>query len=475
MKKLNATGWVAVIFLAAMLMLSGCDDDEDTVSRPDMGEGAELRVVHASPDAPNVDIYAEGVASPLIRNLGYGEVSAYLDLDAGTYNIQIRSAGADSTSAPAYETGDLVIQDDVKITALAAGLLASMDDQDKFRVLPLIENFDDPGAGNAAVRIIHGSADAPTVAIDVGNDGTPEITDFERFEDTGASGVALPAGSELQIGIWAGNPLARVTAFTTPALTEGADLFVIATGLLAKLPRETDGFSLLAVGEAGALGMLKQNPYVYALHGSPDAPAVDIYAGSTMLVENIDFGDLSDPVQVIPGSYTLDFNATGTPTTAAQVTTPALEAGNMYLGIASGYLSSGPPDFQLIPLADEFTLGSSSALVRVVHASPDAPAVDVGTVSGGTVTPVADYTNLSFTDSSSGAGTALPVGNLLIGVAATGTTDPVASFNITTSAGMKAFAVAAGSLSGPGESFRLVVVNATSLPWTAVEVFPVVQ
>ena len=471
MEKWTMSKWLVVGLTIILLAFTGCDDDE-TVTEPDMGEGAELRAVHASPDAPAVDVYAEGVASPLIRNLAYGEASAYLDLDAGTYNIQLRAAGADSTSAPAYETGDLDISDGSRITALAVGLLGSSDNDDKFRILPLAENFDDPGAGNAAVRIIHGSADAPTVAIDVGNDGSPEITDFARFDDTGVEGVDLPAGSELQIGIWAGSPLARVTAFTTPALPEGGELFVIATGLLAKLPRETDGFSLLAVAGSGALGFVQQNPFVYALHGSPDAPAVDIYAGSTMLIENIAFADLGGPVQVPPGMYTLDFKATGTPTTAASVNTPALEAGNIYLGIASGYLSSGPPNFQLIPLAEELTQGSAQAIVRVVHASPDAPAVDVGTVSGGVVTPVADYVNLAFTESSSSAGTALPVGALLIGVAATGTTDPVATFDITTSSGLTAFAVAAGSLSGPGESFRLVLVNTTTSPWSAVEVAP---
>lgn len=471
MKNVSMSRLLAIGLLVVVFAMVGCDDDE-SVTKPDTGEGAELRVIHASPDAPAVDIYAEGVATPLITDLAYGEASAYLDLDAGTYNIQIRAAGADPASTPAFETGDLTIPEGARISALAAGLLGSTSSDDKFRVLPLVEGFEDPGAGNAAVRIVHGSADAPTVAVDVGNDGSPEITDFERFEDTGALGVALPAGSELQIGIWAGSPLARVTAFTTPALPEGGELFVIATGLLAKLPRETDGFSLLAVGETGAIGFIKQNPVVYALHGSPDAPAVDIYTGGMMVVQNLAFGELTDPIQIPPGTYTLEFKATGSPTTAASVPTPAVEAGYRYLGIASGYLAAGPPDFQLIPIVEEFTPGSASALVRVVHASPDAPAVDVGTVSGGVVTAVSDYTDLAFTESSPAAGTALPVGALLIGVAATGTTTPVATFDITTVAGLRAFAVAAGSLSGPGESFRLVIVDATTWPWAAVEVLP---
>lgn len=470
MKSIAVLRWLAIGLMVIVFAIIGCDDDESITEQ--LGKGAKLRVIHASPDAPAVDIYAEGVATALITNLAYGQVSAYLDLDAGTYNIQIRAAGADPGSQPAFETGDLAIPDGAKISALAVGLLASSNGDDKFRVLPLVEDFIDPGTGNAAVRIIHGSADAPTVAIDVGNDGAPEITDFERFKDTGEAGVALPAGSELQIGIWAGNPLARVTAFTTPALPDGGELFVIATGLLSKLPRETDGFSLLAVGEAGAIGFIKQNPVVYALHGSPDAPAVDIYAGSDMLVQNIAFGDISDPVQVPPGSYTLDFKATGSQSTAASVATPVLAAGNRYLGIASGYLSSGSPVFQLIPLGEEFDVVMTEPLVRVVHASPGAPAVDVGPVTGGNVSPVSDYTNLSFTEASPSIGTVLPLGAVQIGVAATGTTMPVAKFDMTITAGLRAFAVAAGSLSSPDASFRLVLVDATPWPWVAVEFLP---
>ena len=470
LKNLN----VLAVMLSALLIFSvGCSDDDDSVVAPppSMGEGAELRVIHSSPDAPAVDIYAEGVATPLISGLGYGMTSDYLSLDPGTYNIQLRAAGSDPGSSPAFETGDVTIPEGAKITAIAAGLLSSMNADDEFRVLTFAEDFVDPGAGNAAVRIVHAGADAPTVALDVGNDGNPEVLNFDRFAETGAAGVALPANTKLQIAIWAGSPLERVTVFTTPELPDGAELFVVATGLLSKLPRETDGFSLLAVAPTGSIGFIKQNPVVFALHGSPDAPAVDIYAGSAMLVENLAFAELSGSVQVPPGSYDLDFKATGTAGTAATLMTPDLMPGERYLAIASGFLS-GTPTFRLLPFGDGFGNAGSDALVRVVHSSPDAPAVDVGTVSGNVVTPVGDFSGLSFEDASPAVGTALPVGTLPIGIAAASTTDPVATFDVTTVAGLKAYAVAAGSLAGTGESFRLVIVNATSFPWTAAEVLP---
>jgi hypothetical protein len=464
---------IAAALVVTMAFAAGCSDDDDSVVAPPTGDdkqaavsnlaygetsdyatldnGAMLRAVHASPDAPAVDVYVEG--------------------SGGSYTVELRDAGADPNSTPAF-TVDVTIPDNATVTAVAAGLLSSSNDADKFRLLAFAENFSAPGAGNAAVRIVHASPDAPTVGLDVGDDGSIEVPNFARFAETGEAGVALPANTELQIAIYAG--ATRVTAFTTPQLPEGAELFVIATGLLSKLPRETDGFTLLAVAPTGSIGFIKQNPVVFALHGSPDAPNVDIYAGAAMLVENLGFGELSDAIQVPPGAYDLDFKATGQGATAATLTTPALAAGERYLAIASGFLSD-TPDFRLLPYGDGFGEAGSQALVRVVHASPDAPAVDVGTYSGDTVTPVPDFTNLAFEDDSPAAGTALPVGSLPIGIAATGTTAAVAKFTVPTSAGLKAFAVAAGAFTPEGQqaTFRLLIVVANDdLTWQSLEVQP---
>lgn len=50
-----------------------------------------FRVLHAVPNAPNVDVYANG--SLLVSNLSFSSISTYLSLTPGSYELQIYKAG----------------------------------------------------------------------------------------------------------------------------------------------------------------------------------------------------------------------------------------------------------------------------------------------------------------------------------------------------------------------------------------------
>jgi hypothetical protein len=63
----------------------------DNNAAPAAGK-AHIRVVHASPGAPNVDIFAEGTGV-VVPNLPFKQASEYLPLAAGSYNLQVRVAG----------------------------------------------------------------------------------------------------------------------------------------------------------------------------------------------------------------------------------------------------------------------------------------------------------------------------------------------------------------------------------------------
>jgi hypothetical protein len=461
--------------LIVILLQGGCTevvvpDDEDPPPPPPPGR-AELRVVHASPDAPAVDVYAEGVAEPLLGGLAYGEASEYLALDAADYRVQIRAAGSAATEAPVYEA-PLALADGARVTVIAAGLLGGGDD-DGFRLLAFAESFEAPAAGATRVRIVHAAPDAPAVDLDLGDDGSAELTGLERFADSGAHGLDLPAGAPLQVAVLAGG--ARLTAFTTPALSPGGERFLIAVGRVGRLARQADGFALLTVDAHGATSLIRQNPLVYALHAGPDAPNVDLYVGEAEIVDDLPFGGLSHPVQVPPGAYTIDFKAAGQSAVAASAETPALAAGERYLAIATGFLApgSGEQPFGLLALPERFDFDAGGARLRAVHGSPDAPTVDLGTVDGGLMTQVL-VPAVSFGQSSDEGGLAVPAATVRLGVAAAGQGQPAAIFTVAPRAGQRAFVIAAGALSPESheQSFRLLVVDTEQSPWTASAVMP---
>ncbi|MBZ4413868.1 DUF4397 domain-containing protein [Myxococcus sp. XM-1-1-1] len=476
---------ITLALAATLSALVGCGDDDETPPDPTPSTQAKLRVVHASPDAPAVDIYAEGNSTPLFTNVRYGDTTSYATVPTGTYNVQVRAAGSAATSAPVYSTGPLTLTKDQSVSAVAAGLLTATDSASGFRVLPLTEGFGAPAEGRARVRIVHAGADAPTVALDVGDDGSSEITSLARFQDTGAAGVELPSGQSLQVGVRTTDNQ-KVTSFTVPALPSRGEVFVIATGRLSEKAHAPAGFGLLAAG----VGLVRQNPVVYALHASPDAPSVDVFVGNAELVDDLNFGELSAPIQVPPGSYTLDFFASASGSTrpsgapAASRPTPALVAGERYLVLASGFLSPAADDpadstFELLAFTEGFTPDTDSLRLRVVHASPDAPVVDVSPVENGVVPASAAFDDLPYRLATSVEGRELPGAQLLVGVAAANSADrsPVARFQLDTSAflGRGVFAVAAGALSpstGSEAALRLVLVDTSTTPWSALNVHP---
>ena len=58
---------------------------------------ARVRVVHASPDAPAVDITVNG--NPVLEALPFREYSEYLSLPAGAYSFGIRVTGTSTVVA----------------------------------------------------------------------------------------------------------------------------------------------------------------------------------------------------------------------------------------------------------------------------------------------------------------------------------------------------------------------------------------
>jgi hypothetical protein len=69
-----------------------------------------LRVVHASANAPTVDIYPTGSATAAVEGLAYGEASDFIEVDAGTIAFDLRPAGVEASTDPAFTTDDIALE-----------------------------------------------------------------------------------------------------------------------------------------------------------------------------------------------------------------------------------------------------------------------------------------------------------------------------------------------------------------------------
>jgi hypothetical protein len=85
-------------------------------------EGAQIRVVHLSADAPKVDIAPDGAkkADAIFTGIKFGKARPYLDVPAGEYDLEIRPAGK---RAAAFDIPAITLEDGKSYSAIAIGQL----------------------------------------------------------------------------------------------------------------------------------------------------------------------------------------------------------------------------------------------------------------------------------------------------------------------------------------------------------------
>jgi len=139
---------------------------------------AGLRVAHASPNAPAVDVLVDGDVA--VGGLAFGSVTDYLELDAGEYEVAVEPAGGGD---PVFGPTTLEL-DDEDYTAVARGELGE-DTDTAFTVDLLVDtNGANIGDDEARVRVYHAAPDAPTVDVTV-DDGGLLFDGVERFTSSG--------------------------------------------------------------------------------------------------------------------------------------------------------------------------------------------------------------------------------------------------------------------------------------------------
>ncbi len=183
---------------------------------------AWIRVAHASPDAPAVDIWVNGQV--VVSNLAFAKVTGYLLVPAGGYNIKVTPTGA---TTPVVIDANVTLEKNKAYTVAAANVLASIEP------LVFVDDNSEPGPGMARANFIHLSPDAP--AVDVRVQGGPVLFANTAFKSA-STPVMVPAGTYTLEVVPAGAPGPVVLTLNNVALSAGTVYTVFAEGLLATPP-----------------------------------------------------------------------------------------------------------------------------------------------------------------------------------------------------------------------------------------------
>jgi hypothetical protein len=198
-----------------------------------------------SPNAPNVDVYADG--SAVLEDVAFGAVSDYLEVPAGERQVRITPAGDAETTV--FE-GAVPVESGTAYTVAAVGEVGDMADQ-PFEPLVLEDDNSDPGDDMARVRLVHASPDAPAVDVTTGGGMGNTLFDGVAFGDSGT--VTVPPGDyTLQIRGDTESNDGDVVAEFDVSLTGGGVYTGFAAGYLSPDDDPSDtAFDLVVSQDAG--------------------------------------------------------------------------------------------------------------------------------------------------------------------------------------------------------------------------------
>ena len=132
-----------------------------------------VRIFHAAPQAPNVDVYVND--QMVFSNLAFGDFTRYVYLDEGEYNVSVYLAGQKDRP---------VINQMVDVPSQQIFTIAATGNLDNLGLLVIPDKVSkSPSQNYSSVRVIHLSPNAPGVDILVDGDTLFEDISFGEGTD----------------------------------------------------------------------------------------------------------------------------------------------------------------------------------------------------------------------------------------------------------------------------------------------------
>jgi hypothetical protein len=308
-----------------------------------------LGVFHGVTDAPAVDVDLTGGAT-LVSNIQYGQFQGYLSVPATWYPISIAPAGTQTYVA--NYLADLSGLADSAAVVLASGFLApgSNNNGPGFALIAALPNgtvITLPAQQHSRVQVIHNAPDPAADTVDVYLDGAKAIPNFafrtatpflSLLSNVNHTIAVAPAHSTSVSQAVATFPNINLQPDSNYVVTASG---VVGTGFAANPDGTSTAFTLLVKEGVELRASTAGNFDFYAIHGSPDAPTVDIVAeGVGTLLNNVSYKAQSGYFRVPATSYILDVkDSSGTAVVARFVAPLGSLSDSSAVVLASGFLN----------------------------------------------------------------------------------------------------------------------------------------
>lgn len=373
------------------VLFTGCSSDDDATP----AGSASVRIIHASADAPPVDIKLDDAVAK--SALDYPQSTGFLTITAGTRDVAV-DAIVPGGNIEVITVNDFNFAKDQRYTVVA------IDDTADISEFVAEESAVTPTANEVAISVLHAATAAGNVDVYVTAPGVNLASvdknftfDFKGQVDAGA----LPAG-QYQIRVTGNGSKDAVYDSGTIDLTglAGQKILLLAVNTTNSTSKLASPVKLMAYTDDSQLELLDTSSTAGArvVHLSPNAGPVEVFASSSALtgspLEIIDSFSyaVTDPTTnsfsfVPSGDYIFDVAAadTGFANSVYTSSSITLQTGIEYTVIAAGYLGADPL-FELLPTQDDNRSIVTQASVKVVHGAPLAGTVDVFVTPAGTYT-----------------------------------------------------------------------------------------
>ena len=364
---------------------------QETASNQGSGE-ISVKVIHGATDAPAVDVYESQVLQQVIvPNLAFGQDAGYLDVPAIDFDFQIRPAG--DLPVVAQFDGNVTGLDDSAIVILASGYLSPAPGAPAFGLIAVLRDgtvisLPSSAISPARVQVIHNCAATDAAVVDVWLDNSI-LSDDLAFRSADAF-VNAPAGVPFDVSVAGPGSVDTVGALYKESgiiLESNKTYVVVASGTIGSgtyNPATPFSFSVYDMGRE-----ISDNPSevdVLVLHGSTDAPTVDVAetgVGAGTIVDNISYGEFQGYLSLAPAAYELTVqDSTGSVDLFTYDADVSGLAGSAITIIASGFVNTaqnnGGEGFGLYvataaggPMIQLPESVQSTARVQAIHNCPD--------------------------------------------------------------------------------------------------------